>query len=106
MHHTAELGQMRSAALPMKQSAAQLLLKQLDCARQRRLRYVAFFRCAREIEFLCHGEEITNLMHFHGDPVTAHEPLFNIKSGDLCYRPGMRFAKARAQCRSSMWRRP
>jgi hypothetical protein len=32
------------------------------------LRNVALFRGAREIEFLGHGEEITNLVHFHGDP--------------------------------------
>jgi hypothetical protein len=27
---------------------------------------VALFSCTREIQFLCTGEKITDLMHFHG----------------------------------------
>jgi len=57
-----------AAALAMKQRAAQFLFQELDGARKRGLRNVALFRGAREIEFPGHGEELTNLVHFHGEP--------------------------------------
>jgi len=77
------------AALAMKQRAAQFLFQELDGARERGLRNVALFRGAREIEFLGHGEEITNLVHFHGDP-QGH----SIAAAGITLAVGLRTAKS------------
>ena len=65
--HLAELREVCWFAVAVKKRSAELLLEKLDCARQGRLRHIALFASAREIQFLCHRKEITNLMHFHDD---------------------------------------
>src|SRR6516164_1582516 len=75
-HRLAELAQMRSRPLAVEQEAAELVLQELDGARERRLRHVAFLGRAGEIQLLAQGEEIPDLMHFHGDNLSAcgHAP--------------------------------
>ena len=66
-HHLAQLSEMRQVPLAVKKWPTKLAFELLDRTRERRLRYVALFRRAREVQFLCCPEEITNLMHFHGN---------------------------------------
>src|SRR5215813_2965728 len=75
-HRLAELAQMGSRPLAMEQEPAELVLQQLDGARERRLRHVAFLGRAGEVQLLAQGEEIPDLMHFHGDNLSAcgHAP--------------------------------
>ena len=63
---------MRSRPLAVEQEAAELVLQELDGARERRLRHVAFLGRAGEIQLLAQGEEIPDLMHFHGDNLSVH----------------------------------
>ena len=56
---------MAERALAAKQLAAELLLEIADGAAERRLRDVALLGGLREVERLRHGEEVTDLMHFH-----------------------------------------
>jgi len=65
-HHLAQLREMRQVPLAVKKRPTKLAFKLLDRARQRRLRHVALFGRAREVQFSRHPQEITNLMHFHG----------------------------------------
>ena len=65
-HHPPKLGQMRVAALAVEQRPAQLMLELLDRAGQRRLADVALLGGAREIERARQGDEIADLLHFHG----------------------------------------
>ncbi len=65
-HHPSKLGQMRIAALAVEQRAAELMLKLLDGARQRRLADVALLGGAREVQRLAEREKVTDLMEFHG----------------------------------------
>ena len=65
-----------------KERPSKLLLEKLDGARQRGLRHIAPLACASEIQFLCHREEITNLMHFHNDLTRAFDR--HGKIGTLC----------------------
>src|SRR5262249_15646848 len=64
-HHLAQLGEMRQVPLAVKKWATKLAFELLYRTRERRLRHAALFRRAREVQFLCHPEEISNLMHFH-----------------------------------------
>src|SRR6516225_473517 len=64
-HHLAQLGEMRQVPLAVKKWPTKLAFELLYRTRERRLRHVALFRCAREVQFLCHPEEIPNLIHFH-----------------------------------------
>jgi hypothetical protein len=57
---------MRSGALTTEQLATELRLEQPDRSCQRRLRDMAPVRSAREVQLLRQGDEISNLMHFHG----------------------------------------
>ena len=65
-HHLAQTGQVGVVALAAEQRAAQLVLEPLDGAGQRRLRDVAGLGRAREVQRLADGQEIADLMHFHG----------------------------------------
>jgi hypothetical protein len=67
MDHVAKIREARRVALAVKQKPSELLLKELDRARQGGLRHIAPLACAGEIQLLGYREEITNLMHFHGD---------------------------------------
>src|SRR5262249_45927683 len=71
-HCLAELAQMRSRPLAAEGEPAELVLQQLDGARERRLRHVAFLGRAGEIQLLAQGEEIPDPMHFHGDNLSLH----------------------------------
>ncbi len=51
--------------LAMEQGASQLLLQKLDRAGERWLRYVALLGRSSEVQLVCHGEEITDLIHLH-----------------------------------------
>ena len=66
MHALAEIGQVRELALAAKQVAAELFLELLDGAGQRRLGDVAFLGGAREIQGARRGQEVADLVHFHG----------------------------------------
>jgi hypothetical protein len=57
---------MRSRPLAMEQEAAELVLQELDGTRERWLRHVAFLGRAGEVQLSAQGEEIPDLMHFHG----------------------------------------
>jgi hypothetical protein len=57
---------MRLIAFAMKQASAEFGLQRLNGARQRRLRNVAAFCCAREIQLASQREKVSNLLHFHG----------------------------------------
>jgi len=70
-HHRAELGKMRVRPLAMEQQPAELLLQQLDCARQRRLRDVALLGGLGEVQRICDGQEIADLVHLHSDPLST-----------------------------------
>src|SRR6266511_4649529 len=63
--HLAELSQMREMAFSVKERSAKLSFQLLNCTRERGLRDVALFGCAREVQFLCDRQEISDLMHFH-----------------------------------------
>src|SRR5437016_1849148 len=65
-NHLTEIGEMREMALAMEKRPAELALQLLDGARERGLRDVGLLRGAREVQFLCDGEKITDLVHFHG----------------------------------------
>ncbi len=65
-HHLAQAGEVGVVALAAEQRTAQLVLEPLDGAGQRRLRDIAGFGRAREVERLADGQKITDLMHFHG----------------------------------------
>ena len=82
-HRLAELAQMRSRPLTMEQEAAELVLQELDGARERGLRHVAFLGRAGEVQLLAQGEEIPDLMHFHGDNLSVRD-----------HDPGQRFSPA------------
>jgi hypothetical protein len=62
----AEIGEMGEVALAAEKVRPELGLDQLDRAGQRRLGHVAVLGRAREVERPRHGQEITDLMHFHG----------------------------------------
>src|SRR6516165_6852293 len=64
-HHLTQLGEMRQVPLAVKKWPTKLTFELLDRTRERRLRHVALFSRSREVQFLCHPEEITDLMHFH-----------------------------------------
>src|SRR5215470_9757907 len=64
-HHLAQLGEMRQVPLAVKKWPTKLAFELPYRTRERRLRHVALFRRAREVQFLCHPEEIPNLIHFH-----------------------------------------
>ncbi len=63
--HLAEVREVCRFAVAVKKLSTELLFEKLDCPRQGGLRHIALFACAREIQFLCHRKEITNLVHFH-----------------------------------------
>jgi hypothetical protein len=50
----------------VKQRSAELVLELLDCAGEGGLADVALFRGAREIELPREGDEVADLLHFHG----------------------------------------
>ena len=56
-HRLAKLAQMRSRPLAMEQEAAELVLQQLDGARECRLRHVAFLCRPGEVQLLAQGEK-------------------------------------------------
>ena len=64
-HHLAQLSEMRQVSLAVKKWPTEFTFELLDRTRERRLRHVALFRRAREVQFLRHRDEVTNLMHFH-----------------------------------------
>jgi hypothetical protein len=66
-HRLSQLAEMRPGPLPVKQKTAELLLQQLDGARQGRLRHVALLGRAGEVELLAEDEEVSDLVHFHRD---------------------------------------
>ncbi|KOQ36381.1 hypothetical protein ABW37_27645 [Achromobacter xylosoxidans] len=53
------------AAAALEQRHAQVLLQQLDLARQRRLRHAQALGGAAEVQFLGHGDEAFELAEFH-----------------------------------------
>ncbi len=57
---------MRVSALAVEQWPAKLVLELLDRARQRRLADVALLRGTREVQRAREGDEIADLLHFHG----------------------------------------
>ena len=65
-HHLAQARQVRVVALAAEQRAAQLIFQPLDGTGQRRLRHVAGLGRAREVQRLADGQEVTDLVHFHG----------------------------------------
>ena len=66
-HHLAQPRQVGVVALAAEQRAAQLILQPLDGTGQRRLRHVAGLGRAREVQRLADGQEVTDLVHLHGD---------------------------------------
>src|ERR1051326_7576293 len=66
-HDPSELGELGQAALAIKQRPTELFLQALDRARERRLRYVAGFGRAGEVERLRQGrsEEHTSELQSH-----------------------------------------
>jgi hypothetical protein len=71
-NHLAEIGEMREMAFTVKERPTKLSLELLNRAGERRLRNVALFGRAREVQFLRNGEKITNLMHFHAGTPRKH----------------------------------
>jgi hypothetical protein len=71
LHHAPELGQVRVRALAMEQRPAELALEELDRPRQRGLRHVAALGGAREVELVRDGEEVADLVHLHGIPLSG-----------------------------------
>ncbi len=74
-HRQAELTQMGARPLAVEQQPAELLLEQLDGARQGRLGHVATLGRAGEVQLLAEGEEVFDLMHFHGDVLLSANGL-------------------------------
>src|SRR5215207_4167487 len=58
--------EVRIRSLPMEQRATQLIFQLLDGPREGWLRHVAPLGRVSEVQVLAKGEEIANLMHFHG----------------------------------------
>src|SRR5690349_18675534 len=58
-NHFAEVGEMREMAFTVKERTAEFSLELLNRTRQRRLRNIAFFSGAREVQFLRNSKEIT-----------------------------------------------
>ena len=56
-HRLAKLAQMRSRPLAVEEEPAELVLQQLDGARERRLRHVAFLCRPGEVQLLAQGEK-------------------------------------------------
>src|SRR5262249_10570329 len=74
-HRLAKLAQMRSRPLAVEEEPAELVLQQLNGARERRLRHVAFLGRPGEVQLLAKGEKIPDLMHFHGrHPLSLRSP--------------------------------
>src|SRR5262249_30279277 len=67
MHPFAERREHGARPLAAEQIAAELAFEQLDSARQRRLRHVALFRRAREVQRPGNRQEIPDLVHFHSN---------------------------------------
>ena len=67
----AKIGQMRQFALAPQQQSAELLFELLDGARQRRLRDVALFGRAREVQRVGDRQKIADLVHLHQMTVPA-----------------------------------
>src|SRR5215831_15433300 len=88
-HHLAQLGEMRQVPLAVEKWPTKLAFELLYRTRERRLRHAALFRRAREVQFLCHPEEIPNLMHFH-DNLTGMVDRSRESVGIGSYSPGRR----------------
>jgi hypothetical protein len=74
---------MREMALTVKKGAAELPLELLNRTRERRLRNVAFFSRAREVQFLCNGKKITHLMHFHASTPCKHRTALTLPAEEF-----------------------
>src|SRR5262249_49218015 len=67
-----------------------LAFELLDRTRERRLRHVALFRRAREVQFLRDRKKIADLMHFH-DALTCkvdRGPVAEVVGIGFAYSPG------------------
>src|SRR5262249_6501248 len=73
-HHLAQARQMGVVALAAEQRPAQFVLQPLDGARQRGLRDIAGLGRPREVQGLADGQEIPDLMHFHGGSLPEARP--------------------------------
>jgi hypothetical protein len=79
-HHVAQAGEVRVVALAAEQRPAQLVLQALDGAGERRLRDVAGLGRAREVQRLADGQEVADLMHFHGSSPPEVRPVLTVLS--------------------------
>jgi len=70
-HALAELGELGLRTLAPEQVSAELTFELADGAGEGRLGDVALLGGPREIERSRHGEEVADLMHFHGDAPAA-----------------------------------
>src|SRR5271154_6075242 len=87
--HVSKICEACRFALAAKKRPTKLLFEKLDGARQRRLGHIALLARAREIEFLGHREEITNLVHFHDNLARRSKCHWSLPSGiDGSYRNG------------------
>ncbi len=68
-HGAAEFCEMGVGAFAVRKQSTELPLKFLDCARQRWMCHVAFFRRLSEIEGAADDQKASNLMHFHAGTI-------------------------------------
>lgn len=66
LHCPSKFRQMSVCALAVEQQAAEFFLKLLDSACQRRLRDIALLRRLGEVQRPADGQEVSDLVHFHG----------------------------------------
>src|SRR6516225_2925330 len=72
-NHLTEVGEMCEMAFTVKEGTAEFSLELLNGPGEGRLRNVALFSRAREVQFLRDRKKITDLMHFHAG--TPQAPL-------------------------------
>lgn len=65
----AKIGDVGQIALAPEQKAADLVLELLDRAAERRLGDVAFLGGAREVPRIADGEEISDVVNVHANPL-------------------------------------
>src|SRR5260370_9333215 len=93
--HMAEVGEVCRWVIAAEKQDTELLVKTLGGVRQRRLRHIAPFACARKIQFLRQRKEVANVVHFHSIPLSTQGAC------DAIARPGGKRPCFELTCRSS-----